>query len=314
MSWRTTLKVSHYFANHSEGGFIYMSKKTIANHSEPFLLKLDIQFFSGEEDAILPDDYVADESNPFEEESLDPLADQVDTETELDTNETEEVDAVQEEQALTPEQQLRFKVKYNHEEQELGYDDAIPLIQKGMNYDKQQERIQQLETDPRMAFVQELASEQGMDVNEYLEAFRNHREESKLQELVQQNIPEEYAREMLESRKYREQQKVEQQKKAEEEKKNAESVEFFEFFKQANDRDYDSSKDKIPEEVWDSHAKGTPLKYAYAEHQISQLKSQLKTLKQNEQNTKRAPIGSLTAFGGDDPTSKDPFLAGFDSI
>jgi len=289
-----------------------MLKQTIANHSEPFLLKLDIQFFGGEEDAILPDDYVA-ESNPFEEESLDPFADQVETETELDTIESEEVDTGQEEeQPLTPEQ-LRFKVKYNHEEQELGYDEAVPLIQKGMNYDKLQERIGQLESDPRMSFVEELASEQGMEVNEYLEAFRNHREESKLQELVQQNIPEEYAREMLESRKYREQQKAEQKTKEEEAAKNKEFGEFFEYYKQANDRDFNSTTDKIPQEVWDMNAQGVPIKFAYMQHHSNELRSQLKTLKQNEQNTKRAPIGSLTTFGGDEPSSEDAFMRGFNS-
>jgi hypothetical protein len=285
--------------------------KPIANHSEPFLLKLDIQFFGGEEDAILPDDYVA-ESNPFEEESLDPFADQVETETELDTYETEEVDAGQEEQSLTPEQ-LRFKVKYNHEEQELGYDEAVPLIQKGMNYDKLQERIGQLESDPRMSFVEELANEQGMDVNEYLEAFRNHREESKLQELVQQNIPEEYAREMLESRKYREQQKAEQKTKEEEATKNKDFGEFFEYFKQANDRDFNSTTDKIPQEVWDLNAQGVPIKFAYMQHHSNELRNQLKTLKQNEQNTKRAPIGSLTTYGGDEQSSEDAFMRGFNS-
>ena len=288
-----------------------MLKQTIANHSEPFLLKLDIQFFGGEEDAILPDDYVANEANPFEEE-VDPFADQVETETELDTIESEEVDTGQEEQSLTPEQ-IRFKVKYNHEEQELGYDDAIPLIQKGMNYDKQQERIQQLESDPRMSFVEELASEQGMEVNEYLEAFRSHREETKLQELVQQNIPEEYAREMLESRKYREQQKAEQKTKEEEATKNKDFGEFFEYFKQANDRDFNSATDKIPQEVWDLNAQGVPIKFAYMQHHSNELRTQLKTLKQNEQNTKRAPIGSLTTYGGDEQSSEDAFMRGFNS-
>lgn len=305
------IKRFNYFANHSEGGFIYMLKQTIANHSEPFLLKLDIQFFGGEEDAILPDDYVANEANPFEEE-VDPFADQVETETELDTIESEEVDTGQEEQSLTPEQ-IRFKVKYNHEEQELGYDDAIPLIQKGMNYDKQQERIQQLESDPRMSFVEELASEQGMEVNEYLEAFRSHREETKLQELVQQNIPEEYAREMLESRKYREQQKAEQKTKEEEATKNKDFGEFFEYFKQANDRDFNSATDKIPQEVWDLNAQGVPIKFAYMQHHSNELRTQLKTLKQNEQNTKRAPIGSLTTYGGDEQSSEDAFMRGFNS-
>lgn len=292
-----------------EGGFIYMLKQNIGNHTE--LLKLDLQFFAGEEDAILPDDYVA-ESDPFEEESTD-LQEEQPFESEFETNESEDVEGNQEEQQLTPEQ-IRFKVKYNHEEQELGYDDAIPLIQKGMNYDKLQERIGQLESDPRLSFIEELANEQGMDVNEYLEAVKSAREDAELRQLVESNIPEEYAKEMLENRKFREQQKEEQQRKADEEKKNAEFNDFFQTFKDANDRDFDPSKDQIPQEVWDAHAQGTPLKFAYMQHHNQQLKSQLKTYKQNETNAKRAPVGSLTAFGSEEATSEDEFLKGFNSI
>lgn len=287
-----------------------MLKQTIANHSEP--LKLDLQYFSeGGDDAILPEDFVAD-SIPFDE-SEETFLDEEITDTGLDTIETEEVDpTLQEEQQLTPEQ-LRFKVKFNHEEQELGYDEAVPLIQKGMNYDKLQERLGQLETDPRLSFVEEMAKEQGMDVPEFLEAVKTAREDRQLQELVQNNIPEEYAREMLDNRKFREQLEQEKQQKAEEEKRNSEFTEFFEVFQQANDRNYDPSKDQIPQEVWDMHAQGTPLKYAYMQHHNSQLKSQLQTFKQNDKNTKRAPIGSVTSFGGDEPTSEDIFLKGFNS-
>lgn len=304
-----TVKVSQYFAYHSEGGFIYMLKQTIGNHTEP--LKLNLQFFAGDEDAVLPDDYVA-ESDPFEEESTD-FQEEQPFESEFDTNESEDMEGNQEEQQLTPEQ-IRFKVKYNHEEQELGYDEAVPLIQKGMNYDKLQERIGQLESDPRLSFIEELANEQGMDVNEYLDAVKSAREDAELRKLVESNIPEEYAKEMLENRKFRDQQKEEQQKKADEEKKNAEFGEFFEFFKQANDRDYDPGKDQIPQEVWDAHAQGTPLKFAYMQHHNQQLKSQLKTFKQNETNAKRAPVGSLTSFGSDEAKSEDEFLKGFNSI
>lgn len=287
-----------------------MLKQTIANHSEP--MKLNLQFFAGEEDAILPDDYVAD-SNPFEEESMDTL-DQEPSDADFNTNETDDLEVGQDgEQQPTPEQ-LRFKVKYNHEEQELGYDEAVPLIQKGMNYDKLQEQIRQLESDPRLGFIEELANEQGMDVNEYLQAVRTHREDAKLQELLDNNIPEEYAREMLESRKDREERQKEKVEKSREVEQQKEAGEFFEYFKQTNGRDYDSSKDKIPQEVWEANKQGTPMKYAYMQHHANELKSQLKTFKQNETNTKRAPINGVTGFGGDEPTSNDPFLTGFDSI
>lgn len=259
------------------------------------------------EDAILPDDFQADTPQFEETQEQEPVSE------ELDTLETEQTEVEETEQTLTPEQ-LRFKVKYNHEEQELGYDEAVPLIQKGMNYDKLQERLGELESDPRLAFIEDLANEQGMDVHEYLDAVKSAREDAKLQELMENNIPEEYAREMLESRKDREERQREKQDNAKREYEQREAMDFFEYFKQANDRDFDSSKDKIPPEVWEANKQGTPMKFAYMQHQNNELKSQLKTLKQNETNAKRAPVGSLTAFGGDEPTSEDDFLKGFNSI
>jgi len=42
----------------------------------------------------------------------------------------------------TPEPQ-RIKVKYNHQELEIPYEEAVQHIQKGMNYDKAVERARQ---------------------------------------------------------------------------------------------------------------------------------------------------------------------------
>jgi hypothetical protein len=50
------------------------------------------------------------------------------------------------------------------------------------------------------------------------------------------------------------------------------------------------------------------------EHQNNQYKTQLQTLKQNESNAKKAPIGSVTAHGGNEIAGEDDFLAGFNSI
>ncbi len=287
-----------------------MLKQTIANHSEP--LKLDLQYFSeGGEDVILPDDYTPEQPDLGGEENL--FGDELPPDSEELPLDDELLEEELPSDATPEEIEQMIKVKFNHEEQEIPLNEAIPLIQKGMNYDKLQERYGQLESDPRLIFVEEMAKEQGMDVPEFLEAVKSAREDRQLQELVQQNIPEEYAREMLESRKFREQLELEKQQKAEDEKKNAEFTEFFEVFQQANDRNYDPSKDQIPQEVWDMHAQGTPLKYAYIQHHHNELKTQLQTFKQNEKNTKRAPVGSLTNFGGDEPTSEDPFLTGFNS-
>lgn len=257
-----------------------------------------------DEDVILPDDF--EETSPQVEESEETPVEEVEENLEPSAEPTETLP--QEESPLT------FKVKYNKEEQELTYDDAIPLIQKGMNYDKVQQRLQELETDPRLSFVEQLAKEQGMNVNEYLEEVQKWKEQEKINELVQKGISEEVAQELLETRKFREQMEAEKKAKQQEEKKNAEFQDFFQYFKNANGRDFDTNSDQIPKEVWEAHAQGTPLKYAYMEHFNNQLSNQIKILKQNEVNTKRAPVQSVNTHGSTEVASEDDFLSGFNSI
>jgi hypothetical protein len=259
------------------------------------------------EDMILPDDF--QETVQPETETIEDLP----VGEELDTTETEQTEGLTEQQQEA-ERQAFLRVKYNKEEMELDEHTARELAQKGLNYDKTLERLQALESDPRLSFVEELAREQGMDTNEYLEAVRQHREQQRIDELVQQGISEEVAQEMLENRKFREQFESEKKSKMEEEKKNAEFQEFFGFFRNANGRDFVPGQDEIPQSVWEAHAQGVPLKFAFMEHQMNQLQSQLQVLKQNKVNETKAPIGSVTRHGGNEVASEDDFLSGFNSI
>jgi hypothetical protein len=252
------------------------------------------------EDMILPDDFQSDTPSEEVSETLDTPV------------ESEALPQADEPTAAETLQSLR--VKYNKEEREIPIDEAIPLVQKGLNYDKTLERLQALESDPRLSFVEELAQQHGMDVPSYLEAVKQQREQERIDQLVEQGISEELAQEMLENRKFREQFEAEKQTKAEEAKQNAEYQEFFDYFKQANNRDFVAGQDEIPPSVWEATQKGVPLKYAYMEHQNNQYKTQLQTLKQNQSNKQKAPVGSLTAHGSNEVASEDDFLAGFNSI
>jgi hypothetical protein len=252
------------------------------------------------EDMILPDDFEMD-TTPDEVTET--------TETEIDAPSEQEP---QEEQA---EQTSPFlKVKYNKEEMELDEATARELAQKGLNYDKTMERLQALESDPRLSFIENLAKQHDMTPQEYIEAVNQQQEQQRIDDLVQQGISEELAQEMLENRKFREQFEAEKRTKADEAKKNSEFNEFFDYFRQANDRDFNAQSDEIPQSVWDATEKGVPLKFAYMEHQNNHFKTQLQTLKQNESNKQKAPITSVTAHGGNPIESEDDFLAGFNSI
>jgi hypothetical protein len=253
-----------------------------------------------EDDVILPDDFQDDlpqSEEITENESVEPTQ-------EVETTESQE----------QAEQTSFLKVKYNKEEMELDEATARELAQKGLNYDKTIERLQALESDPRLSFIESLANQHGMSPQEYMEAVQQQQEQQRIDQLVEQGISEEVAQEMLENRKFREQFESEKKAKAAEEKKNADYNEFFDYFRQANDRDFNAQSDEIPQSVWEATEKGVPLKYAYMEHQNSQFKNQLQTLKQNESNAKKAPVGSITQHGSTQVESDDDFLAGFNSI
>lgn len=256
------------------------------------------------DDVILPDDF---ESTPQEE-----VTEEVQEETvseEVDTNETEQTEE------MTQEEKRAFlKVKYNKEEVELDEDRARELAQKGLNYDKVTEQLNALKSDPRLSFVENLAKENGMTTEQFIEAFTQQKEQERLNELIQQNIPEELAKEILESRKDRESRKQKEQEELTKQNQQKDQIEFLDYFKQVNGRAYDPDKDTIPTEVWDMVQKGTPLKFAYMQHNHNELQTQLKILKQNEENKKKAPVGSVTNHGSQETTVEDDFLKGFNSI
>jgi hypothetical protein len=250
------------------------------------------------EDMILPDDFQEDTTPTETTETVEP---------------TEEVEST-EQSTEQPEQTPFLKVKYNKEEMELDEERARELAQKGLNYDKTLERLQALESDPRLAFIEQLAGQHNMTPQEYIEAVKQQQEQERINQLVEQGISEEIAQELLENRKFREQFDAEKKAKAEEEKKNADYNEFFDYYREANGRDFVPNQDTIPQSVWDATEKGVPLKFAYMMHENSQLRNQLTTLKQNESNAKKAPVTSVTAHGGNQIESEDDFLAGFNSI
>jgi hypothetical protein len=256
------------------------------------------------EDMILPEGFEAT-----------PQAEEVTAQPEIQNEsvETEATPQATEETVETPQQQL-LRVKYNKEEREIPIDEAIPLVQKGLNYDKVQERLQAIESDPRLTFVESMANQFGMTVEEYMSAVQQQQEQERINELVQQGISEELAQEMLENRKFRQQFENERKAKQEEEKKNVEYQDFFQYFRQSQQRDFNPDKDEIPQAVWEAANNGVPLKYAYMSHEVNQLKTQLQTLKQNELNAQKAPISGTTAHGSNEVASEDPFLMGFNSI
>lgn len=198
-----------------------------------------------------------------------------------------------------------LKVKYNHEEKELSYEEAVELAQKGMNYEKAVERAKQEALDSYIA-------EQGYEWNgQAITTYEQYQQALKEQELIEQyqdaELPDEVIQELIENRKFREQymaQQEEQQKQLQEQKAFEEFAEAFP----------DVDPESIPVEVWQKYESGVPLKYAYMEHEMTKLRTLANVQKQNTQNQNKPTLG-VTSFGSGEPQkSVDPFLEGFDSL
>lgn len=270
---------------------------------------MNLQLFAEEspiyDDVILPDDFTDTPTDETEvvEDNQDGIEEPQNTLEGQDPQEPQQ----------EPLQDIpKIKVKFNHEEKELTLDEATLYAQKGMNYDKVIERLNEVQNNPGLQYLNDLANKNNMSVEDLVGYWRQQEEQQMINELVQKNIPEEYAREMVENRKFREQlnKEKEQQTKMTEtkQKEEAEIKAFMDAFP-------DVKPDDIPQEVIDKVQAGTPLKYAYMEHQYSQLTNKVKTLETNISNTKKAPLkAGVSSFGGEEPTSEDDFLKGFNSI
>lgn len=209
---------------------------------------------------------------------------------------SQEVQETQSEQPTQQESSTQslpsVKVKYNRKEMEMPYDQAVEYVQKGMNYDKVYEKYQVLNSDPRLTFVDEIAKQYGMDTNSYMEAVKQSLEQERLNNLVEQNIPEDIAREILENRQFRQQWESEQRSKQEEQKKQAEYQDFIATFPNVNPQE-------IPPNVWEEVAKGKNLVDAYIRHENNLLKQQLETVQKtneakqaNVKNAETSPVGT----------------------
>lgn len=204
----------------------------------------------------------------------------------------------------TPPEPYKLRVKYNHDEMELAEEEAIPLIQKGMNYDKAVERAAQ---EARQQAVDEYIANQNLEWNgnpitteaEYNMALYE-------QELTEKGVsPEEITRLVSEHPEVRKAHEI-----AEQNARNEDSTrEFREFV-----AEYPQVKpEEIPVEVFQyQNQTRKPLVDCMRWNENRLLKEQVKTLSQNLENAKKAPVGSVTALG-DEGTEYDPFLDGFNS-
>jgi hypothetical protein len=170
------------------------------------------------------------------------------------------------EQAPQAQEPRKLKVKYLHEDKEVTEDEAVPLIQKGMDYDRVKAQSEALMEDRK--YIEDLAKEYGMDPKTLKTELAKAAKATKMQELTAKGIPDDVAEEIIESRKFREEQKARETQVQATERQNREAAEFL--------REYpDVKATDIPQNVWNDVNNGIPLVHAYARHENSLLKAQM---------------------------------------
>jgi hypothetical protein len=205
-------------------------------------------------------------------------------------------------------QQPKIKVRFNHAEQELGYEEAVPYIQKGMNYDKLQERYDAIQSDPRLSKydrVTEVSKLLGYQTDDaLLEALYNtyYENTATQQGLTVEQVRKDAELKQREAALYQKAQ-LESGKKAE----NAVYERFLDAFPDIKPGD-------IKPETWARARQGMDLAAAYIEQRNQDLEAQVRTMKQNLKNAKAAPVGSVTAHGAAEAADDDPFMRGFNSV
>lgn len=164
-----------------------------------------------------------------------------------------------------------------------------------------------IENDERITFLNELAEQQGVDSKQFIETIKKEREQQKLNELVEQNIPEEYAKEMLENRKFREEYTQQQEYQKTQQVQEQQVNQFLEYFQEVNGRSYNPETDGLTQETQDKINNGMPIMYAYMEQRSKELTEQLSSVKQEtEQETIKKLNQNNSTSPGSVSTGGDP--------
>ena len=217
-----------------------------------------------------------------------------------------------------------IKVKFNHEERDLTLDEAAILAQKGMNYDKLQQRFADLEA--RSTKSEALARQLGYkSADEMLEAAGKNFVDKQVQELVDAGNTEAMARFLVEQQMAKAAASVPKTPEPEVEQapakteviapeRRAELLEFVHAYP-------DASREPLPQEVIDANKSGVRLLVAYERYlNKAALKArdealkELAILKQNQEAAAKAPVSGVTGKAVATKTQEeDPYLKGFDS-
>lgn len=241
------------------------------------------------------------------EESTTP--DEAGTETTVEESEPQEQSTVttdnatktQTEQPTTAEPQ-KIKVRYNHEDKELTYEEAVAFAQKGMRYDDEN-------VAETMKQVKELAKANGFEsVNDYIQQVSRNARENQAKALAErENIPESVAQQIIakneQIRQLQQAQTAKTTQDANQQKIFAEIDELREMYPDADVR-------SLPREVYEAKARRPeiPLAYHYARHLETEQRNAAAVRKKAEENA-QSSAGSMRDTSTDTVNEEDALIS-----
>lgn len=235
-------------------------------------------------------------------------------------------DATAQTDTLLPPIPQTIKVRFNHEDRELTLDEAATFAQKGMNYDRMQQRLNDLEA--RSTKNEELARKLGYkDAAEMFDAAEKNFVEKQVEDLVEQGNTEAVARLIVKMQMAEKAAAAAPTVQPEPEPAPAQTptaapaaegtmtperkAELLEFV-----REYpEAARQPLPPEVIKANRSGVRLLVAYERFKNQAALQELAILKQNQAAAAKAPVSGVTGKPGVKPAQQDddPFLKGFDS-
>ena len=287
-------------------------------------------------------DFDTQTSEPMDTEDIDLFADDDDMDF-LDepTSEPEEevtepqqevpaVDEQQTEQQTAPEETPFLDIVYNGQQMHLTKEQAITLAQKGQNYDKVMQQLEQARNSRERQLMQQLAQQSGQPYDQFLNSFGEQLRQSTIQvraeQLMQSGVMDQATalrlaqaeiekEELLNQRNAEQQQRnqaqqqILQKQQAEQQKKAQFTNEFAELLKENPDfQTKYPTFDVLPKAIQDAMRNGSGIKTAYLQVQVEEMRNEIAAYKQNEKNKTMSP-GSAIGIGAKEV---DSFLLGFD--
>jgi hypothetical protein len=252
---------------------------------------------------------------------------------ETQTEETTQENTTQEVEQPTLPQSI--KVKYNHQELELPYDEAVTHIQKGMNYDKaveraRQEAAQEAAQKARDAVIAEMGYEwKGKPITteaQYKQALKEKQLEDSLRQQYS-NVPDEIVNKLVELDRFREETLAEKKAREEADREAQEAKDFNarseamyqEFVTEFPEYDTPEKWQAIPKEVWGEADKwlktggreGRRLADALTRHNFRQSMAKDQVNQSNQANA-AVSTGSVKSQGPPSGGLTDEMVANMD--